>query len=74
MATDFDPQALVERFRERARRVKERPIPPVAGAERQKYIEQAETDFMDFSIIGDAEASLDEGVLTLTVDLRPADD
>jgi hypothetical protein len=28
---------------------------------------------MDFAIIGDATASLDEGILVLRVDLRPAD-
>jgi hypothetical protein len=28
---------------------------------------------MDYAIIGDATASLDNGILTLTVDLRPAD-
>jgi len=28
-------------------------------------------DFQDFAIIGDAEASIEEGVLVLRVDLRP---
>jgi hypothetical protein len=68
---DFDPAALVERFRERARAVKERALPPVAGAERQRFVEQAQTDYQDFAIIGDASATLDDGVLTLRVDLRP---
>lgn len=74
MSDDFDPHQLVERFRERAHRVKERAIPPVAGPERQRYIEQAETDYFDFSVIGDAEVTLDDGVLTLRVDLRPSSD
>lgn len=74
MTEEFDPQQLVERFRERARRVKERAIPPVAGPERQRYIEQAETDYFDFSVIGDADATLEDGVLILRVDLRPASD
>lgn len=51
--------------------VKKRNLPPVGGDERQMFIRQAEEDFMDFSIIGDADASLDDGVLTLTIDLRP---
>jgi hypothetical protein len=42
----------------------------VAGEERQLFIAQAETDFMDFAIIGDAEASLDDGILTLRIDLK----
>jgi hypothetical protein len=71
MADSFDPAAMVARFRERAAAVKRRNLPPVAGEERQRFIEQAETDFMDFSIIADAEAALDDGVLTLRIDLRP---
>jgi hypothetical protein len=34
-------------------------------------VEQAQTDFQDFAIIGDATGTLDDGVLTLTIDLRP---
>jgi hypothetical protein len=30
-----------------------------------------QVDFQDFAIIGDAEASIEEGVLVLRVDLRP---
>lgn len=74
MADEFDPQALVARFRDRAEAVKRRGLPPVEGAERRRFMEQAQTDFMDFAIIGDAEAVLEEGVLTLRVDLRPSDD
>jgi hypothetical protein len=54
--------------------VKKRPLPPVAGDERQHFIEQPQLDFMDFAIIGDAEATLDEGVLMLRVDLRSDSD
>lgn len=71
---ELDPQALIERFQQRAKAVKDRPLPPVAGAERQRFIEQAETDYMDFAIIGDAEADLADGVLTLRVDLRGGGD
>jgi hypothetical protein len=69
----FDPQAMVERFRERALAVRKRPLPPVAGEERQHFIAQANTDFQDFAMIGDAKASLEDGILTLRIDLRPAD-
>jgi hypothetical protein len=68
----FDPQAMIERFKERAAAVRKRPLPPVAGEERQQFIAQANTDFQDFAMIGDATASLDDGVLTLRIDLRPA--
>jgi hypothetical protein len=70
MAEDFDPEAMIERFRERARAVKSRPLPPVAGPDKKRFLERAQTDFMDFAIIGDAEATLEEGILTLRVDLR----
>jgi len=71
MAESFDPQAMIVRFQERAAAVRKRNLPPVGGEERQMFIRQAETDYMDFAIIGDAEASVDDGVLTLKVDLRP---
>jgi hypothetical protein len=74
MADALDLDAMLQRFRDRAAAVKERPLPPVAGEERTRFIEQAQRDFQDFAIIGDAEASLVDGVLTLTVDLRPPAD
>ncbi|MUH51123.1 MAG: hypothetical protein F2789_07915 [Actinobacteria bacterium] len=64
---------MLTRFRERAAAVKKRPLPPVAGEERQAFIQQAQSDFQDFAIIGDATASIDDGFLVLRVDLRPAD-
>ena len=70
MADAFDPDALITRFRERAEAVRKRNLPAVGGEERRLFIEQAERDFMDFAIIGDATAALTDGVLTLTIDLR----
>ena len=37
------------------------------------FLQQAQNDFQDFAIIGDAEAVLEDGILTLKVDLRPAE-
>jgi hypothetical protein len=68
----FEPQEMLERFRERAAAVRRRPLPPVAGEERQQFIAQANVDFQDFAMIGDATATLEDGVLTLRIDLRPA--
>ncbi len=70
MADEFDPQAMIQRFKERAQAVKSRPLPPVAGPEKKRFIERAQVDFMDFAMIGDATATLDDGVLTLQIDLR----
>ena len=70
---DFDPQAMVVRFRERAEAVRNRGMPPIEGAERQRFREQAQRDYADFAMIGDAEAELVDGILTLRIDLRPPD-
>ena len=50
-------------------RCEDRPLPPVAGPERQRFIEQAQLDFQDFAIVGDATWDFVDGVLTLRVDL-----
>jgi hypothetical protein len=71
---ELDVDAMLRRFRERADAVRQRPLPPVAGAERQRFIEQAQLDFQDFSIIADAQWAFADGVLTLTIDLRPERD
>ena len=71
MADSLDLEAFIDRFRRRAEAVKSRPLPPVAGEERAHFIRQAQLDYQDFAIIGDAEATLDDGVLVLRVDLRP---
>lgn len=73
MAQAFDVDAMIARYRERAAAVRRRPLPPVAGDERQAFIEQANTDFMDYAIIGDAAGTIEDGVLVLRVDLRPPD-
>ena len=70
MADDFDPEAMIERFRQRATAVRNRGLPPVEGAERRRFMEQAKVDFMDFAMLGDAQADLVDGVLTLRVDLK----
>ncbi len=74
MTGAFDPDEMVARFRVRAEAVRNRALPPVEGSERQRVKDQAQLDFMDFAMLGDAEASLDGGVLVLRVDLRPAEE
>jgi hypothetical protein len=68
---DFDPQEMVARFRLRAEAVRTRGMPPIEGPERARFREQAQRDFADFAMIGDAEAELVDGILTLRIDLRP---
>lgn len=69
----FDVDEMIARFRERAAAVKKRPLPPVAGEERQAFITQANTDFQDYAILGDAVGTIEDGVLVLRVDMRPPD-
>ena len=71
MAGELDVDAMIQRFRSRADAVRSRTLPPVGGDERKAFIAQAEADYMDYAMIGDAEASLEDGVLTLRIDLRP---
>ena len=73
MGDALDVDAMLQRFRDRAAAVRNRPLPPVAGEERTQFIEQAQRDFQDYAIIGDAEATLEDGILVLRVDLRPAE-
>jgi hypothetical protein len=67
----LDVEAMVQRFRDRAAAVRNRPLPPIAGEERAAFVRQAQLDFQDFAMIGDAEATMDDGVLVLRIDLRP---
>ena len=62
---------MIARFKERAQAVRNRPLPPVAGPEKKRFIERAQTDFQDFAMIGDATGALEDGILTLRIDLRP---
>ncbi len=71
MAAELDIDAMIKRFQARARAVRQRGIPPLEGPERKRFIDQARIDFQDYAIIGDAKGTLVDGVLTLTVDLRP---
>lgn len=72
MSDELDVDAMISRFRARAKAVRQRSMPPVEGPERKRFVDQARIDFLDYAMIGDAEASLNEGILTLRIDLRPA--
>lgn len=69
----FDPQAMIDRFRARANAVRTRGLPPIEGPERLRFKEQMQADFMDYAMLGDAQAELVDGILTLRIDLRPKD-
>lgn len=73
MADELDVDAMIARFRERAQAVRNRPLPPVAGPEKKRFIERAQIDFQDFAMIGDATGAIEDGFLVLRLDLRPPD-
>jgi len=67
---EFDVDQMLLRFHERADSVKDRPLPPVAGEERRRFIEQAEIDHVDFSLVARARWSVEEGELVLRIPLQ----
>jgi len=69
----FDPTEMIARFKDRASAVKRRPLPPVAGEERQMFLTQAQVDFQDFAMISDSQATIEDGFLVGSIDLRPPD-
>ena len=73
MSEPFNPNEMILRFRERAEAVKRRGLPPIEGPERQLFLEAAKIDFQDYAMLGDATATLEDGILRLEIDLRPRD-
>lgn len=69
----FDVDAMLKRYAERAQAVRDRPLPPVAGAERKKFIDQAETDFTDFALVANASWEIDDTHLVLRIPLQGND-
>lgn len=70
---EFDVDAMIERYKGRAKAVKDRPLPPVAGDERQKFIQQAELDYTDFALIGSSRWSVEDNELVLRIPLASGD-
>jgi len=68
---EFIPEEMILRFKDRAQAVRKRPLPPVAGEERQLFLAQAQLDFQDYAMIADAVPSIEDGILVLRIDLRP---
>lgn len=68
----FDVDAMLERYKERAQAVRDRPLPPVAGEERKKFITQAETDYTDFALVANASWEIDDSHLVLKIPLQGA--
>ena len=65
----IDVDQFLARFRERAEAVKSRGVPPIEGEGRKAFIEQAENDFMDYSLVGSASWTVDGDALVLRIPL-----
>jgi hypothetical protein len=66
---ELDVDAMLARFRARADAARERPLPPVAGPQREQFIRQVQLDFQDYAMLADATWEFVDGVLTLRIDL-----
>ncbi len=71
---ELDVDAMIQRYKTRAEAVKDRPLPPVAGEERKKFVAQAETDYLDYSLVSNAIWSVEDEHLVLRIPLRPSSD
>ena len=71
---ELDVDAMIQRFKTRAEAVKDRPLPPVAGEERKKFVAQAETDYLDYSLVGNATWAVEDEHLVLRIPLHPSSD
>lgn len=70
---EFDVDALLSRFAERAAAVRERGIPPLEGKARRSFIAQAEVDHTDFALISTSEWSVEDNRLVLRIPLGETD-
>ena len=60
-------EEFLARFADRAKAVRERGVPPLEGEARKIFIEAAEKDYMDYSLIAAADWSVEDGLLVLRI-------
>lgn len=66
---EFDVEAFIQRFRDRAAAVKDRGVPPLEGEARRRFIESAQQDFTDYSLVASASIAVEDGDLVLRIPL-----
>jgi hypothetical protein len=66
---EFDVDAFLSRFRDRAQAVKERGIPPLEYEARRTFIRQAELDYQDYAIVGSGTWLVEDDCLILRIPL-----
>ena len=65
----LDMEEFLQRFADRATAVRERGVPPLEGESRKTFIEAAEKDYLDYSLIASAEWAVEDGKLVLRIPL-----
>ena len=65
----LDLDEFLGRFGQRAKAVRERGVPPLEGQARKDFIEAAEKDFLDYSLVASASWAVEDGELVLRIPL-----
>lgn len=65
----LDMDEFLARFAARAQAVRDRGIPPLEGEARKAYIEAAEKDYFDYSLIAGAQWAVEDDKLVLRIPL-----
>ena len=65
----LDMDEFLTRFADRAKAVRERGVPPLEGEARKAFIDAAEKDYLDYSLVASAAWSVDDGQLVLRIPL-----
>ncbi len=63
----LDMDEFLKRFEMRAAAVRERGVPPLEGDARKQFIESAEKDYLDYSLVASASWSVDGNELVLRI-------
>lgn len=65
----LDVDEFLVRFQERAEAVRARGIPPLEADARRAFVSQAENDYLDYSLVGNAAWAVEDGYLVLRIAL-----
>ena len=63
----LDMEEFLARFDARAKAVKERGVPPLEGEARKAFIEAAEKDYLDYSLVASASWAVEGSELVLRI-------
>lgn len=66
---EFDVEAFKSRFRTRAEAVQARGVPPLEGEARRRFLESAQQDFIDYSLIADGVVAIEDEHLVIRIPL-----